>query len=491
MNTETLTPTSGSARTATRQISDLPGPKPWPLVGNNLQVRLSRLHQDIEHWIDQYGSMLQARLGPNHLVIISDHELITGILRDRPDTFRRPSRLADIVDEMGIQPGIFTAEGASWQNQRRMVMASFSPTHVRNYFPALLKVTQNLHTRWTRAARQGTPIDLQADLMRFTVDAISGLAFGSETHTLASDDDVIQQHLNKIFPALFRRLNALVPYWRYVRLPADRSLDRSVKVVNAAIADFVAQARQRLQDPARRERPQNLLEAMVVAADAEDSGVTDSEVAGNVFTLLLAGEDTTATTLSWLLYLLSRNPQALALARDEARRVAPLLEAFTPEQMADLNYIEACAHEAMRLKPVGPFNAVEALKDTVVGDVFIPQGTLIFLVLRHDNLNEQYFSHATQFEPQRWLDGQGVSQATNAKRISMPFGAGPRVCPGRYLALLEIKLAMAMILNAFDIEAVDTPDGQEAQELMSFTMTPVGLSMRLRESPADVAQAAA
>jgi cytochrome P450 len=267
-----------------------------------------------------------------------------------------------------------------------------------------------------------------------------------------------------------------------VRLPADRALDRSLRVVNAAIVDFIGQARQRLQDPERREHPKNLLEAMIVAADAEHSGVSDDEVAGNVFTLLLAGEDTTATTLSWMVYLLSRNPQALARAREEARRVAHDLDAFTPEQMAELNYIEACAHETMRLKPVGPFNAVEALKDTVVGDVVVPKGTLVFLVLRHDNLNERYFTNAEAFEPQRWLDGKGVSEATSAKRVSMPFGAGPRVCPGRYLALLEIKMAMTMILNAFDIEAVDTPDGQEAQELMSFTMTPVGLSMRLREA---------
>jgi cytochrome P450 len=62
----------------------------------------------------------------------------------------------------------------------------------------------------------------------------------------------------------------------------------------------------------------------------------------------------------------------------------------------------------------------------------------------------------------------------------MPFGAGPRVCPGRYLALLEIKMAMAMLLQNFELLGVDTPDGGEAQELMSFTMVPVGLRIRLR-----------
>ena len=63
----------------------------------------------------------------------------------------------------------------------------------------------------------------------------------------------------------------------------------------------------------------------------------------------------------------------------------------------------------------------------------------------------------------------------------MPFGSGPRMCPGRYLALLEMKMAMAMLLSRFDIVSVDTPDGKEAQELMAFTMCPVGLHLRLRE----------
>ena len=80
--------------------------------------------------------------------------------------------------------------------------------------------------------------------------------------------------------------------------------------------------------------------------------------------------------------------------------------------------------------------------------------------------------------PERWLADSTTASAT--KRLSMPFGAGPRICPGRYLALLEIKMAMAMLLAHFDIEGVGTPDGAEPQELMQFTMMPVGLTMRLR-----------
>lgn len=466
-----------------RQFRDLAGPPARPLVGNALQVRRELIHQDVERWTHTYGPLFRANFGRMPILVVADHTLTADILRARPDDFSRSDRLTTVMREMGLRQGVFGAEGDAWRRQRRMVMASFAPHHVRAYFPSLVKVTQRLNLRWQGAARAGKAIDLQGDLMRFTVDAITGLAFGAEVNTLESDEDVIQRHLDKIFPALFARILALVPYWRVFKLPRDRDLDRSVAAVNDAIEGFVAQARARLQaDPARRQSPPNLLEAMIVAADEPGSGVSDRDVAGNVLTMLLAGEDTTANSMAWMIDLLYRHPQALQRAQEEARRVVgddPL--AFTPELLDQLDYLEACTHETMRLKPVAPFLPVEAVRDVVIGDVQVPKGTLVWNVLRHDSVDEKYFEDAAAFKPERWLqEGSVAASATSSKRVAMPFGAGPRVCPARYLALLEIKMAMAMLLSRFDIVGVDTPDGQGAQEHMALTMEPVGMSMRLR-----------
>ena len=194
------------------------------------------------------------------------------------------------------------------------------------------------------------------------------------------------------------------------------------------------------------------------------------------------GEETTATTISWLIYLLERNPEALKHAQEEVDRVIGDLNALTPEILADLKFIEACTLETLRLKPTGPFNVLVALKDTTVADVEVPKGMWVWSVCRHDTLSDRYFPDPQAFNPKRWLDNENTS-IPQARRVSMPFGSGPRVCPGRYLAMLEIKLAMAMLLKNFDIKSVDTPDGGEAQELMSITMAPVGLTMTLRKRP--------
>ena len=468
-----------------RQIADLPGPSGLPVLGNLLQVGRDRIHQDVEHWAREHGPLFRFSLGRRRILGVADHELLNALLRDRPDGFRRTRHLELIGREMGLTPGVFGANGDAWRRQRRMVMAGFDPSHVRAYFPSLLKVTRRLHGRWKHAASTGTPIELQPDLMRFTVDAIAGLAFGADINTLESDADIIQRHLDKIFPALFKRMFSLVPIWRWRRSKSDRELEQSVAAVNVAISGFIAQARARLAaDAQRRSAPPNLLEAMIVAADSADSGlmgaISDTEVAGNVMTMLLAGEDTTANTLAWMIYLLHRHPDALQRARAEVLAIAGGVEQFDPQRMAGLDYLEACAHETMRLKPVAPFQAVEALRDTSIGDVHVPRGTVVWCVMRADSVSEAHFPDAAAFKPERWLgDGAAASPLSSAKRVSMPFGAGPRVCPGRYLALLEIKMAMAMLLAHFEIDAVGTPDGTEPVEHMSFTMSPLGLSMRL------------
>jgi len=459
------------------RIDDLPGPRGWPLVGNLFQVHRATIHQDVERWCREFGPLFAFRIGKQRMVVLDDHERIAAVLRDRPDGWRRAAQLQVVAREMGLKPGVFGSEGDAWRRQRRMVMSGLDPGRVRAYYPALNKVTDRLRGRWQRAAREGRTLDLSAELMRYTVDTVAGLAFGSDINTLESDGVVIQQHLDRIFPALYRRLMALLPYWRWLRLPTDRALERSVAEVKREIAGFIAQARARLAaDPARRAEPPNLLEAMIVAAE-DGSGIDDDQVSANVMTMLLAGEDTTAHTLGWLLHLLHRNPAALARARDEARRIVPAAGALTPEHLAQLDFVEACLHETMRLKPVAPFTVIEALRDTHIGELQVPRGTLLWCALRHDNLDAAHFEHPTEFDPSRWLG----EAAGNAKRVTMPFGAGPRICPGRYLALTEMKMLLAMLFAHFDIEAVDTADGREARERMSFTMVPVGLRMRLHE----------
>lgn len=484
MDLETPERTTTPATTRLRRYDELPGPRPYPVVGNALQLDSRTSHLQMQRWCDEYGPIYRLRIGPRRVMVIGDHALVARVLRDRPEGFRRTSALETIWTEMGMQPGLFAVNGEVWKRQRRMVMAGFDPAHVKRYFPALQQVAAALARRWQKAAQQGQTIDLQADLMRYTVDTIAGLAFGAEVNTLETEGNVLQHHLDKIFPALGRRLLSPLPIWRWWRSAADRELERGVAEVNKAVDGFIAQARARLvADPGRREHPENLLEAMLAAADEPGSGIDDKQVSGNVLTMLLAGEDTTANTIAWMIHLLWRHPAALQRAQAEVRAVVGDPARPTWDEIAQLDFIEACAHETMRLKPVAPLLVVQALADTTLADVQVPKGMVVTTVMRRDSVSEEHVPRAAAFEPERWLAagvGGAAALAGSARRISMPFGAGPRICPGRYLALLEMKMAMATLLGRFELDSVDTPDGQIAREKLAFAMAPVGLTMRLR-----------
>lgn len=465
---------------ALRRLQDLPRPRGLPLLGNALQVSIDRIHRDVEDWAAEHGPLFTIRLGRATALVVAEHELINTIMRDRPDGFRRPTVMARTSDEMGGERGIFLAEGADWKNQRRMVMQALAPHAVKAYFPVLARVGARLQARWLQAAQTGRAMELNGDLKRFTVDVIAGLAFGTDVNTIEHGDDRIQQHIERIMNAAAWRSMFPVPYWRYLKLPADRRLDRSMQEVRKAVDGFIAHSRQRLRDdPSLVQRPGNLLEAMLAAADLEGSGIDDNKVVGNVTTMLLAGEDTTSSALAWLIWLFARHPEAMLKAQDEVRRIAPDPAAFTIEQMDALDYVEACAHEAIRLKPPAPFLPLETIRETVIGDVLVPPDTVVWCVLRRESMDDKYVRMAGAFVPERWLRPDAPRQ------FGMPFGAGPRLCPGRYLSLLEIKVAIASLLGRFDILAVDPvqPDENgEVGEMLGFVMAPGPLRMRLKES---------
>ncbi|MFC5497599.1 cytochrome P450 [Caenimonas terrae] len=474
---------------ANRTIADLPGPPSLPIVGSALQMDRNRMHAGLEQWAARYGEAYTFKLVSLRVVVVSNPEVVATVLRDRPDTFRRSSRLEQLSREFGFL-GLFSASGETWRRQRPMVLAGLDPTHIKAFFPTLIEVTERFARHWGRAAAAGTAIDLQADLMRYTVDVTAALAFGEDINTIdAQQDQAIQQHLNHILPALFKRMFAPFPVWKYFPNKEDRAIPGHLQALQSAVRGFIARAARQLDEqPALRERPVNLIQAMLAARDRDNSGISEGDVSGNVLTMLLAGEDTTANTLAWLIWLLQRNPDALRRASEEAKAVlGGRTCARSIDELARLDYIEACAYEAMRLKPVAPLIGCEARKDAVVAGIEVPAGTLVICLMRPGALDAKNFEAPLQFDPQRWLEGAGAAAHSlgSSKRVVMPFGAGPRICPGRYLALAEIKMVAAMLLANFEIAEVSTPDGEEPQERLALTMYPVGLSMRLRAASSD------
>jgi cytochrome P450 len=490
------TPSSADAPSGAdlRPVSALPGPRGLPLIGSLHRWDASRAHLILEQWAREHGPIYRLRLGPQPMVVVSDADAMLAVLKDRPETFRRHFAVRPIFREMGLD-GLFSAEGDDWRRQRPLVMKALDPVHLRRFFPTLVTATERLQARWLAAATTGAPVDLRADLTRYTVDVTCSLAFGTDVATLSRDDpDPLQPHLDRIFNGIARRINSLWPSWRWYRTRADRDIERSLAAAGRAVQGFIAGARDEMaRNPGLKAAPGNLLQALLAAN--EEARLSDEELRGNVMTLLLAGEDTTANTIAWALHLLSLHPEVRRAARAEA------IDALAAERGAGagartmvlrefdstraLPLIEGVVLEALRLKPVAPLNIFTAMRDTTVLGTRVPARTLVCILKRPAATDPAHFADPQVFRPQRWLAGAAAASGNGSqsapvgggnRRAFIPFGGGPRFCPGRYLALLEAKMVLATTLAAFDLEPTGSPVG----ETMGMTMQPLGLKVMLR-----------
>jgi cytochrome P450 len=146
-----------------------------------------------------------------------------------------------------------------------------------------------------------------------------------------------------------------------------------------------------------------------------------------------------------------------------------------------LAYLEAVSFETMRLKSVFPILFLGANKDVELGGVRIPEGTAIFLLTRKCGMQEREFTAADQFRPERWMVGGGCPVTGHNPKAFVPFGAGPRFCPGRNLALLEMKSAMSMLCRNFSV--TKSPAAKPVEEHFGFLMAPKHLSVTFTPRP--------
>jgi cytochrome P450 len=473
----------------------LPCPRGLPWLGNALQIDAGQFHLTLENWARDLGSMYRFRVGRREALVIADAAVIGSLLRDRPDAIRRPTHTSRILNELGTV-GVFVAEGEEWRKQRKLVMRALTPEMVKNFFPTLAAMTERLRLRWQTAISDGRPVDLLRDLKAYTLDVTIALAMGQDINTLEHDANPLQRDVETVFNRIARRLTKPVAYWRYFKLPADRAAEASAARIGEAVAGFISQTRARLAaNPDLRSKPTNLLEALVAARDEPDSGFTDTNVIGNAITMVFAGEDTTSNTIAWLLDFVAREPRVVALLAAEADAVLAgnaesawdtVLRRFAA--LEEFPYLDATMNEAMRLKPVAPFMGLETNRAMMIGDVSVEKGQVMMALLRQAGRLEAEFPDLDAFRPERWLEAGKLSKKDDPARKLFPFGGGQRFCPGRYLAMAEIKMVVSMVARNFQLEY--DAGAPPVKELFTFTMTPSALPVRLTPR-AVVEQAAA
>lgn len=182
--------------------------------------------------------------------------------------------------------------------------------------------------------------------------------------------------------------------------------------------------------------------------------MTEGTLVGNADTLLLAGSETTATSLSGLTYYLLKNPECLSKLNEEVRGTFKSFDDITGDATAKLPYLQGCIEEGLRLFPPAPFTLPRDCPGAVIDGHYVPEDTIVGIEVFSMQRDPRYWKDPEAFRPERWV-GEGFG---DEKRAFQPFSTGPRACLGINLAYLELRIAVAKLIWTFDLEMVSQID---------------------------------
>jgi cytochrome P450 len=404
-----------------------PGPRGTLLSGNLndfIRDRLDFLTENTTRfgdvWSFRFGSPL---LGGLRVFLVNHPDLIEQVLVHDARHYIKHVGTRNYKPVLGN--GLVTSEGDFWRRQRRLSQPAFARTRLLGYGRTMTALTEKMIQEW----REGQWIDVHAEMSRLTSAIALKTLFNLED---SAEREAYTDSLREVFDLLSARLRTLIKLPLWVPTPKNRRIQRGIGKLRGLVDGFIRQGRERSSGD-------DLLSLLINATDEDGSHMTDEQLRDEAMTLYLAGHETTALTLAWTWYALSRHPQV------EERLVAEWSSVLggrsaTVEDIPHLPYTEHVITESMRLYPPVYLIGREALSERELGGYRVPRGTTVFLSQWVMHRDGRFYDKPLEFLPERWANGL----STRLPRYAyFPFSGGPRVCIGNSFAMMEAVLLLA------------------------------------------------
>ncbi|SIO71880.1 Cytochrome P450 [Burkholderia sp. GAS332] len=416
-----------------------PGPRA-ALTGWGFLSRMSRdLLGTLAEWQQAFGDVVHLRIWPEHTVVVSDPQLVRELLVTHHDSLRRWERATQVFAQVHGH-SVLIAEGGAWRDKRHALQPSFTPKAVQTFVSAIAAETDKALAQWPT---HDPDWPVESKLTSLTMDVIVRMMFSDEIGEDARDAEKAVRTTSEAADAEFY-WPASWPDW----VPWKRSKRQGLMVLKGLI-DRRLQARLSVPDDTW---PDDLLSRLLRLHRDDQETWSLHAVRDECMTTFLAGHETTAGTLIWWSWCMASNPAAQAAARDEVARTLRG-SAPTTETLPALHYLTQTIEETLRLYPAAPvLISRRASGPIALGDWHFPVGTLFMLPVQVMHHDPRWFPEPAAFQPARF--------AADAPRIPrgayLPFGTGPRVCLGQHLAMAEMTVIAAMMLQRFTLSV---PDG--------------------------------
>lgn len=365
------------------------------------------LLQWMGHQFAEFGDIFRASVHSTNVYAVRDIAFARHVLVENWRNYVKGQFIKRIAFLLGN--GLMVSEGELWKRQRRMIQPAFHPKSVAALTRMIIEVNCALLDKWRRAARQHASVNVTHSVSGMALEVILRAIFGEDYPLAAAHFKLISDEAAR-----------------------DWAFAQSFRALGKIIIE--------MNERRRRERSQSSSDFLDMLTGARDpqtaEPMSDRQIVNEVLTLIVAGHETTASTLNWTWYLLSGDEEA------EWKLAKEALQFDGPQSLPLLPYSRGIIDESMRLYPAGWLMTRRALHDDWLGDYFVPAGTEIYISPYFIQRNPNLWNEPDRFNPSRFLSDEAQRHDRYA---TMPFSAGPRNCIGESFARVEMQLHLLII----------------------------------------------
>ncbi len=440
--------TNSPSRPGPGPRTEIPGPAGLPVIGSLLDLRRDSLGAFLRAQ-REHGDVVRLEAGPPGLrsvfLAVFDPEGARQILATQAANFRKDHPIYEEVRQ-GLGNGLLTSQDGDYLRQRRLVQPLFTKQRVDGYASVVTSEADAVAARWQSA---GGTVDLVPEMNRLALRTVARILFGLDVEAAV---EAIDRCVPFLSDYVIRRGYAPLKVPR--GWPTPRNLRaRALTAELYTLCDRIIAERRTAagRGPAATPDADDLLSLLAAAGNAEDGTLDATEVREQVLIFLLAGHETTATAMTFTLHLLARHPEEQSRIRDEICRV---VGEGTPTA-ADLDRLPRLTQafkESMRLYPPSAVIERRAVAATEIAGFTIPAGADVVVAQWVTHRHPALWEDPERFDPDRFTPER---EAGRHRYAWFPFGGGPRACIGQYFSTLESVLALATLLRAYELTAVD------------------------------------
>jgi len=447
--------------------SAIPGPRGSRWLGMGPELRGDQLGT-FERMAAEYGDVVRFVAGPpglrRELYLVTHPDGVEQVLAGNPDGYSKNTPMYEEVAAY-LGSGLLTSGGARWRQQRRTVAPLFSHRRIDTYIDIMADEAAHLTDRCGAAAAVGESVDLNAEMVDYTLRTVGRVLFGADVEDavpiIRATFPVLNEHIR-------RRGMSPLRLPRRLPTPAEIRAAQAQRTLYGIVDDII--------DRRSRESGRDLISLLLAARDPETGApMSQQEISDQVLIFLLAGHETTSTALTFTMHLLGRHPDVQAAVHDE---IAEVLDGRAPQadDIGRLSLTEMVVKEAMRLYPP-VYSLGRVVEQEVIMGYRIPAGSIILLSQWTTHRRPDLWPEPRRFDPTRF---QPAAEQARPRYAYFPFAGGLRGCIGGHFAMTEAVIAIATLLARFSVIS-ESPDVPLVTGITLRPASPVRCRLDLRE----------